>query len=735
MKNKELTPETHHLLTADHLRRRAVLYIRQSSEEQVRENTGSTEYQRSLVAVAKRYGWPESRIEIIDDDLGRSGSSSEGRPGWQRLKMMVAAKEVGVVIVATISRLSRQVFDFEAFRLIAAASNTLLYTDGRFVDPSDSNDIIFSQLTAMLASHENRQRVKLMSLARMTKAKQGAVVSALPVGWIKNADGSYDYDPETKDTIRMIIDKFWQTRSLRRTVKALAEAGIQIPSRRGKRLYFTKPTLGRVKSILTNVAYAGTYAFGRTQSQSGGPVLANGQSKRIKVPEDRWIQTFDHHPSYMSREEQEQVKSILQENRFQRRDRAGRGPALTQGLLRCAICGESLIVCYHKNTYSYGCGLKWLKYAETPCTRFVSNEFDNFILDEVFKLLRTPRVDMLRSALEASRRQEQARLCWIETERERLEHEERKAHELVDRSYGKHPRVYDHAVEKLEELLKEKQQFEQKVAIERAKGMKLESNDELEELCRLASDVPGLWHHPEVSHQERKEIVRCVIDHIVVTATKERIDATIVWKSGAQTPIVIWRDVGRYHLIKELHAQKLTVFEIREHLASGKTSTGQRVKITVGTLYEILRKLGLKPNRFSAEYLFLRDKALELICHGHSVDSITEHFNEQGFTSASGKAWTRDMVYGLLRAQGEKPISLEETHRRAISEARGRGLNYREMAVEFNERGIRRRDGQAWTARDIKKRWADLNRLERKRAEKGSNTTELSEPVVLQKSA
>jgi hypothetical protein len=131
----------------------------------------------------------------------------------------------------------------------------------------------------------------------------------------------------------------------------------------------------------------------------------------------------------------------------------------------------------------------------------------------------------------------------------------------------------------------------------------------------------------------------------------------------------------------------------------------------------------------------LRDKALELNRQGRSVDEITEYFNEQGFNSASGKPWTRDMVYGLLRAHGKKPVSLEEVHREAISEARARGLNYQQMAVEFNERGIRRRDGQPWTARDIKKRWADLNRLERKRAEKGSNTTEPSEPVVLKKSA
>src|SRR6185503_19059437 len=113
MNNKELGRETHPLVTSDHLRRKAVIYIRQSSEEQVQENTGSADFQRGLKSVAQRYGWPESQVEPIDEDLGRSGSSSEGRAGWQRLQSMVSAKEVGIVIVANISRLSRQLLDFE----------------------------------------------------------------------------------------------------------------------------------------------------------------------------------------------------------------------------------------------------------------------------------------------------------------------------------------------------------------------------------------------------------------------------------------------------------------------------------------------------------------------------------------------------------------------------------------------------------------------------------------------
>ena len=256
----------------------------------------------------------------------------------------------------------------------------------------------------------------------------------------------------------------------------------------------------------------------------------------------------------------------------------------------------------------------------------------------------------------------------------------------------------------------------------------------MEKLCRLASDVPSLWHHAAVTNQERKEILRCLIDHVVVAATKEKIDATIFWKSGQQTPLLIWRGVGRYNLIRELHAKKLTIFQIKENLAAGKTSIGQIVNITEGRLYEILGKLGLKPNRFRADYLALRQKAHELNLDGQSLEHIAEHFNERGFTSSSGKSWTRDMVYGLLRAQGSKANLIEDIHRNAITEARARGLNYKEMAIEFNEKKIRRRDGQPWTAADIKNRWANLNSLKRKRLQKGT-TTMLSKTIVVPASA
>jgi len=222
-----------------------------------------------------------------------------------------------------------------------------------------------------------------------------------------------------------------------------------------------------------------------------------------------------------------------------------------------------------------------------------------------------------------------------------------------------------------------------------------------------------------VTNQERKEVVRCVIDHVVVAATKARVDATIFWKSGSQTPLSIWRGAGRYNLIRELYAEKLTVLEIKERLAARTTSTG----LTAGRLYMILHKLGLRPNRFSAAYLLLGQKAADLHREGRSLEWIARHFNEQGFASASGKSWTRNMVFGLHREVGGKTELLENIHRSAMADALRRGLSYREIASEFNEKKIRRRGRQLWTERNINKRWFDLT------------STEPSVPIVLPRSA
>jgi hypothetical protein len=245
----------------------------------------------------------------------------------------------------------------EELRVLASYHGTLLWLDNRFSDPSDPNDTVLTQVTASFAQYENKKRSEHMTKARMAKARQGFVVSPLPVGWVPTPDGKYDYDAAVKDAISAIIDTFMKVRSIRQTVKALIKEGIKVPARQGRKLKFTRPTLNNVRNMLINPAYTGTYVYGKTESQRGGPVLATGQSPRVKVPEHRWVRILNHHPAYMTVEQQEEIKIILANNNFVRRNRPGRGPALTQGLLRCTVCGKLLSVTYHRNrSYSYGCG-------------------------------------------------------------------------------------------------------------------------------------------------------------------------------------------------------------------------------------------------------------------------------------------------------------------------------------------------------------------------------------------
>jgi len=123
--------------------------------------------------------------------------------------------------------------------------------------------------------------------------------------------------------------------------------------------------------------------------------------------------------------------------------------------------------------------------------------------------------------------------------------------------------------------------------------------------------------------------------------------------------------------------------------------------------------MGLTAAKHTAGHVAVRRKAAELDREGQSLDAIARHFNEQGFKSPSGKPWTHFMVEHLIRANGQKQESLENIHRRAITEAHARGLDYSQMAAEFNQKNIRRRGGQPWTAKSVAVRWSDLKRIQR----------------------
>jgi len=249
-----------------------------------------------------------------------------------------------------------------------------------------------------------------MMQSKMAKAKRGEVISRLPVGWVKGPDGKYGYDPETQEIIQTIIDTFRQKRAIYGTVKALAKAGVQIPcGKRGGKLCFKKPTATRVTFILTHPAYTGSYVFARTEP--GGPVPGSRRLKLIKLSEEHCIKIPNHHPAYLTPEEQKEIKSTLRKNQFKRCSPVARERTVIQGLLRSALCGTSIMVGYssrRQNSYTYRC-TRLDEYCEKPCIIFECKDLEECILREVFKVLNAPRIELLKSALEEPRKKKQTR--------------------------------------------------------------------------------------------------------------------------------------------------------------------------------------------------------------------------------------------------------------------------------------------------------------------------------------
>jgi hypothetical protein len=524
-------------------------------------------------------------------------------------------------------------------------------------------------------------------------------------------DGKYQHDPAVKDVIELVIRTFWKTRTLRGTVLALDRDGVKIPSRPHNRLEWHRPYLSNVSQILKNPAYCGVYTYGRTRCVPELGVTKSGATVRERVPQRDWIKVCNALPPYMSIEEQEEIKAILKRNDFSKQYRPGHGSALCQGLLYCVRCGDRLMVSYHrKDGHSYWCGASTIQAGKKPCTYFDGKDLDQTIEKAVLSVLGAPPLELLREAHAESRRQLDSRRIWIESERERLQNETEKALDLVNRSRLETPRLYQFAQDRLEEILKASEKFERKAISDLARLGNIPADRELEELCALAADVPRLWTHPLFTCQDRKDIFRALIERIDVMAVKEKIEGVVHWKSGQTMPVAVWLQAGRHNLIRELHAEGLSVPEIQERMAAGENSTGQRRSYNVLSIYLILKKLGLKPHRRPKWLSLLREEAAKLYNEGRTMRQIAERFNQQGLKTISGKPWTKKLIASLLSAADKKRHTLDRIHLDAISEARRRGLKSSEIAAEFNTRNVPRRDNRSWTARGINERWCDLSK-------------------------
>ncbi len=354
-------------LRAWHLDRSAFVYVRQSTPQQVLDHQESTARQYALVDRAVGLGWTRDRITTIDEDLGRSGQSIEGRPGFQRLLAEVALDHVGLILGLEMSRLARSNRDWHQLLELCARFRVLLADADAIYDPADHNDRLLLGLHGMMSEAELHVLKERMYQGKLNKARRGALMGTPPIGYVRLLSGEWAIDPDeqVQATVRLIFDQFDIQATLHGLLRYLVHHGVRIPVRslsgpnRGE-LEWRRPNRATLSNLLHHPSYAGAYRYGHRpidprRKQPGRPTTG----KLIRRPEDCLVLIRDRLPAYISWDRFQANQERLDANRA-RHDRPGaprQGASLLAGLIRCGRCGRRMLVRYSgpKDRHNYTC--------------------------------------------------------------------------------------------------------------------------------------------------------------------------------------------------------------------------------------------------------------------------------------------------------------------------------------------------------------------------------------------
>ncbi len=537
-------------VSADHLRRAAYLYVRQSTLRQVVENTTSTQRQYGLRQRALALGWPATQIVVIDDDLGRSGASAEGREGFQRLVADVGMGKAGIVLGLEVSRLARNNADWHRLLEICALTETLILDEDGLYDPCAFNDRLLLGLKGQMSEAELHLLRARLRGGVLSKARRGELACPLPVGFVYDPAGKVVFDPDVgvQQAIRHLFATFARTGSARATVKAFTAEGLSFPVR--VRTGPNKGTLAwtplrhhRVLQILHNPRYAGAFVFGRRKQRK----TADGTVRCQLQPRDQWLALIPNaHVGYISWHEFEANQIRLAEGaKAHGEDRRAspprEGPALLQGVVVCGRCGDRMTVRYHARSDivlpTYVCQRKGIQTATPTCQSIPGEAIDRAIGALLLQSVTPLALEValtVQAELEA-RADEADQLRRADVERARH------AAEVARRRYlavDPDNRLVAATLEAdwndaLRQLTAAAEDYEN----HRATAAML-SHEQRTKIAALAADFPALWSDPRTPQRERKRMVRLLLDDVTLVK-RDDISMHVRFKGGQTTSLTL----------------------------------------------------------------------------------------------------------------------------------------------------------------------------------------------------
>jgi DNA invertase Pin-like site-specific DNA recombinase len=540
-------------VTADHLRRDAYLYVRQSTLRQVAEHGESTQRQYALRDRAIAAGWPIERVHVIDRDLGKSGSSAAARDGFQQLVSEVGLGKAGVVMGLEVSRLARNSADWHRLIELCSLTATLILDEDGIYDPAGFNDRLLLGLKGTMSEAELHILKTRMRGGQLNKARRGELEMCPPVGLVYRNDRTIGRDPDVQvqNAIRLVFETFTRTGSAVQTVRMFREQGLLFPRRlrtgpnKGD-LLWASPQHALILQVLHNPRYAGAFVYGRTRTRH----RPDGGSRVVKVARAGWQFVMPGmHQGYIDWERFEANQRRLADNAraFGGERRSGpvrEGPALLQGRVLCGLCGERMSVRYsqeHGGTVpTYVCREATVRRAGKTCQTVPGKIIDAAIADLLIEMM-TPMT--LAVTLEVQRELE-ARAA--ETDTARRQHVERMRYEaeLARRRYMKVDPDNRLVADTLEAEWNDKLRRHADAAEDYERRSKQQADvlsaEARRRILDLAEQLPRIWQDPRVEARERKRIVRLLIDDVTLIKS-EMITVHVRLSGGAARTLVLER--------------------------------------------------------------------------------------------------------------------------------------------------------------------------------------------------
>jgi DNA invertase Pin-like site-specific DNA recombinase len=604
-------------INADHLARKAIIYLRQSSLSQVKHNTESQRLQYALAERATRLGFRQ--VEIIDKDLGSSAASgSRQRPGFQQLLTSVAVGDVGIILSREISRLSRTDKDWCHLMEICQLFNTLIGDEETVYDPNQFDDQLVLGIKGTISVAElNMLRIRLLQ-GKEAKAKRGELFTVVAPGFIRDANQIVkDPNRRVQDAIMLIFTKFLELGSIRQTYTWFLENKIELPVNKamGGRIQLTwkLPAQTFIPSVLHNPLYAGAYVYGRRPVEKvfeAGKVRKRQSS--IQSPDTAKVFIQDHHEGYISWETYLRIQRMIDQNgtNFQADEAilaAREGHGLLTGLLRCARCGHKLHVRY------------WGKQGTTPryfchgdharggkyCISFGGSTIDQRFAQEVLRIISPEGVASAVRAIERLDNRHDDHRHALEAQLQQLEYEAQRAFCQYDQADPNNRLVVDTLEQRWNEKLEKVEQVKSMLDAAQVAPQALSEHDK-QVIFVLGQYFSDAWHHETCPVTLKKKIIRCLIQEIIVDLDNDKqvLHFIVHWQGGSHSSLTIPKPLPANQAHKtavqdleviEKMAARYSDADIAQVLSKLGRKTGKGNRWTQSSVGLIRRKYGFKP--------------------------------------------------------------------------------------------------------------------------------------------